>query len=509
MTRQFACFSSTALALGLMANTVAAEVTPADVWGDITAYVQGFGYSVMATETAEGSDLQVTDAVISMTLPEDEGEVSFSMSEVLLSDAGDGTVRVTFPASMPIAVNVTPDGEDPVDVVMDYTQEGLDMVVSGDPGAMVYSYTADSLGLVLSGLTVDGVPIPAEVARFALSSGPVEGRSAVTLSGGMREIDQSVTVGAVTYDMAFNDPDSGDSGTFTGQMTGLAIAGTGKMPQIVTPEMLADMMAMGVEGSGTFTHQGGQMQFSATDGGEVTQGQTSSQSGSLAVDVTADSLRYSIGGTGLSVSLSGGEIPLPVDVAMAEMGLTLELPTAASDTPEDIALAVTLGGFTMSDLLWNIFDPGNVLPRDPATVAFDLAGMVTPFISLYDTEALAQLEQTGGVPGELNALTLKGLTVEAAGVSLTGTGDFTFDNSDLESFDGLPKPTGAVNLNLSGANALIDKLIQMGLLAEEDAMGPRMMMGMFAVPGDGPDELKSTLEINEQGHILANGQRIQ
>ena len=35
-----------------------------------------------------------------------------------------------------------------------------------------------------------------------------------------------------------------------------------------------------------------------------------------------------------------------------------------------------------------------------------------------------------------------------------------------------------------------------------------MMLGMFATPV-GEDELTSTIEINEQGHILANGQRIQ
>ncbi|HKK96878.1 MAG TPA: DUF2125 domain-containing protein, partial [Marivita sp.] len=63
--------------------------------------------------------------------------------------------------------------------------------------------------------------------------------------------------------------------------------------------------------------------------------------------------------------------------------------------------------------------------------------------------------------------------------------------------------------SVSGANALIDKLISMGVLTSEDAMGARMMMGMFAVPGDAPDSLNSTITINEQGHVLANGMRIQ
>ena len=36
----------------------------------------------------------------------------------------------------------------------------------------------------------------------------------------------------------------------------------------------------------------------------------------------------------------------------------------------------------------------------------------------------------------------------------------------------------------------------------------RMMMGMFA-RSVGDDELSSKIEINDQGHVIANGQRIQ
>ena len=73
----------------------------------------------------------------------------------------------------------------------------------------------------------------------------------------------------------------------------------------------------------------------------------------------------------------------------------------------------------------------------------------------------------------------------------------------------MPKPTGSLDLTLVGGNGLIDKLVAMGLLPEEQAMGARMMMGLFAVPGDGEDSLKSKLEINEDGHVLANGQRLK
>jgi hypothetical protein len=36
-----------------------------------------------------------------------------------------------------------------------------------------------------------------------------------------------------------------------------------------------------------------------------------------------------------------------------------------------------------------------------------------------------------------------------------------------------------------------------------------MMMGLFARPGPGEDELVSKIEVTEDGQVLANGQRIK
>ena len=46
----------------------------------------------------------------------------------------------------------------------------------------------------------------------------------------------------------------------------------------------------------------------------------------------------------------------------------------------------------------------------------------------------------------------------------------------------------------------------------DDVRAPKVRRGTFVhvrLPGDAPDTLNSKLEINAEGHILANGQRIQ
>ncbi|MFN0194219.1 MAG: DUF2125 domain-containing protein, partial [Aestuariivirga sp.] len=115
---------------------------------------------------------------------------------------------------------------------------------------------------------------------------------------------------------------------------------------------------------------------------------------------------------------------------------------------------------------------------------------------------------SGAPPGELISFELTQLLAKVAGAELTGMGAFTFDNADLETFGGMPAPTGKIDLKVVGANTLMDTLISMGLMSEDDAMGARMMLSMFANPGAGPDEFTSVLEFKDKG-FFANGQQLQ
>ena len=105
-------------------------------------------------------------------------------------------------------------------------------------------------------------------------------------------------------------------------------------------------------------------------------------------------------------------------------------------------------------------------------------------------------------------MNVNALQLTVAGADLTGTGAFTFDNTDLETYGGMPKPTGKLALKLVGGNGLMDKLVALGVLPEDQAMSARMMLSMFANPGAGEDELNSELEFKDGG-FFANGQQLQ
>jgi hypothetical protein len=111
-------------------------------------------------------------------------------------------------------------------------------------------------------------------------------------------------------------------------------------------------------------------------------------------------------------------------------------------------------------------------------------------------------------PGELTSLDLTQILVKAAGTEIGATGALTFDNTDLVTFQGVPAPSGAINIDIKGVSALIDNLIKLGIITDDDAMGARMMLGMFTRPGAEADQVTSVIEFKDGG-LFANGQQLQ
>ncbi|MFZ7092353.1 DUF2125 domain-containing protein [Primorskyibacter sp. 2E233] len=496
-----------ALAFCAMAGPALADVSPQQVWDDLGTYMQGFGYSVDGTEAMSGDTLTVSDVVIGMPIPESDGAVTFGMDQISLTDRGDGTVSVSFPTTMPIAITSEIEGDE-LDMVLDYTHDGLEMIVSGAPENMTYTYTANSLGMVLSKLVVEGDVITRDMARVAMTIAGLEGSTNSVLRGGLRSLSQNMSSTDLTIDAAFNDPESSDGGVFNVKMSGVEMTSESVLPEGMDYSDPTKVFEAGLTTAGELSHSGSKVEFSATENG-TTNGTMSTSSGHIKFGVSGEELSYEIGNTDMVLAIAGPAIPLPINAEMAETSFRFAVPLKPSEEPQDASMGMTLAGFKTSEMLWNIFDPGAVLPRDPATISADLTAKVTPFVNLMDQEAMLQVESGEQLPGELNAVTLNSLLVEAAGGKITGDGAFTFDNSDLQSFDGMPRPEGKLNLSVSGANGLIDKVIQMGFITEQDAMGARMMLSMFTVPGSAPDTATSTIEVNAQGHVLANGQRIK
>ncbi|WP_291728995.1 DUF2125 domain-containing protein [Leisingera sp. F5] len=503
----FARSGVAAAILVVSAQGALADLSAQDVWADWKAYLTSTGYTVSGTEAVSGSTLTISDVSMVMPIPEEDGSGTVSFPEIQFVENGDGTVNVLLPAEFPMGFKFSGEGESFAGKLI-YAHDGTPMKVSGDAESMSYDYSSSKVTMTLDGLTADGEAVPADVAKVQIVMNDVATKTDMKIAGA-RKYDQTLTASSLSYDMGFNDPESNGTGSFKGALQGLNFTGTSTVPAGLEGPDMAALLEAGFAFDGTFTFTGGNGAVSGVDGSENFAMESNSQGGSIAVAMDKQHLTYDVSQIGTNVNISGSEIPFPLALSMAETGFKLMMPLAKSEEEQDFALGITLRDFAVPDMLWGMVDPTGQLPHDPATVVLDLAGKGKVLFDLFDPEAMESVESGEEQPGELNALTVKQLQVTAAGAELTGTGDFTFNNEDLVSFDGMPAPSGEADLKLTGANTLIDKLIGMGLMSDSDAMGARMMMGMLAVPGEGEDTLTSKIAISEDGQIHANGQRIK
>lgn len=507
MTVSFSRGAAAALAYFLASQAAWADLTAQQVWDEWRSYMVDVGYRVAGDESTSPGGLTVRDLVMSMDIPEEQSRIEIRLGSLGFAENGDGTVSVTLPDRFPIAFSGQPaDGESfAADLI--YSQTDAALVVSGDADEMIYEFAAAEAGLELGEVTVDGATLPAEAARGQIRFTDLESHS-VMKPGDMREVAQTMSAASLSYDIAFADPHAAEKASFAGTLDGLEFEGAGRLPSGVDSGDIRDLLAAGAAFAGRFTYGSGEGRMTGSEDGSEFAFASRSQGGGLGFAMDAESLAYDVSGTGVDMNVQTSDLPFPLSMTMAEMAFKLEMPVARSEEEQPFSFLLKLADFAVPEELWGLVDPGRALPRDPATVLLDVSGRAKLSADLFDpmiAEGLAGDQP----PGELHALTINELLVSAAGAKLSGLGEFTFDNTDLESFDGMPAPSGLARLQLVGANGLIDKLIGMGLMSEEDAMGARMMMGMLTVPGDAPDTLNSEITVTEEGHVLANGQRLK
>ena len=508
MPRTRTLLASTALGLSLTAHTAYADLSATDVWGDWRGYLEGMGYTVTATESAAGGTLSVSDIAVQINGGPDIQQMVMRLGGLQFVEARDGSVEVVMPPVMPIVIDVTPKStEKPARIELSYTQSGQKMTVSGDATAMAYDYGAQSFGLALTALMVDGVAMGQENARLSMAGNDLSSRTDVRV-GETRSYAQSMEMGNVSYDVFFKNPDDIETMSIASTVDAVTFTGTSAVPagQIAQAQDLTPLLAAGFSVDGTFSTRNAETKVEIVSQDGATQIKTGSASSTLGVAMGAGGIRYDVAAEQVQMGAQIAGLPFPLFAEMAKSGFSLHAPVQKSDDPQDFSLAFNATDFTMSDIIWALFDPSGQLPRDPATVALDLNGKARVLADSFDPEAMAR---SGAKPAELTALRIDKLTVDAVGARLDATGDMTFDNTDMTTLPGFPKPVGDISINLAGINGLMDTLVAMGMLPAEQIMGARMMLGMFAVPGDTPDTLKSKIEFNEEGQILANGQRLK
>ena len=496
-----------AIIVAILSGTTAyADVTAQQVWNNWTeqmaVYGQGF---TTGGEDMSGDTLTISDVKIEMS--DDEASIVAALGDIDLTENGDGTVNIKMGTSYPITVDLTPEYGDPATVNVTVSQSEMVLKVSGVPDAMIYDIAADSYGMRVDSIE-DDESMDVEVVDLAIAMLDLSGTYSVSQDT-LSRIAYAFNVGALDINAHFNEIDSDGFFKANGDIADLAM-----FANIVTPidmELDAEMPpfvdGLAMEGGYSFGQTDYSFDYNFPD--DSGSGAAAIEGGGLELSIDVDGAAYSGESRGIDVSLLLPNLaPFPLQASLAKYGFEALIPLSqGEDGPRDARLAFNITDFAISDTLWNIADPAEILPREPLTIALAVDAQVTPFFDFLDP-AQQESAMMSNIPGEVNGVQITELTIRGAGAEITGDGAFTFDNTDLLTFDGFPRPEGQATFAINGINGLVDKLIQIGLIPEDQAMMPRMMLGMFATPV-GDDMLTSTIEVNAEGQVLANGQRLR
>lgn len=484
----------------LTSTSAFADVSNQDVWTAWKDMLNGVGYNVTGDESESSNKLTISNLAMNFDLAPEEGNVTVNLGEMTFEEQGDGTVRIGMPATFPVHLLSEIDDET-TDMTLTATLDAMDMVASGNPGDVTYTYISDSITVDLTELLVNGEPVDNLDLSVMLTA--LSGVSSITGDDTV-QFAQKFAANSMIMKIKGDDPDKG-SFDVKMDMLGLAFDSNGVVPMGFDSDDPGDLLREGFEMQGSMSSQGTNLVAEVDEGQTPANINMSTGAAKFMAKVGDGIFDYDGRLNDVAFSMVGGDVPLPVVVNMDELSYGLLMPLLKSASPQDFDFSFKLAGLTISDMLWGIFDPEGMLPRDPATVSVALNGTAT----LFDDLVSENIDGAEEFPGEINTLSLTEFIVDMVGARISGDGGFTFDNTDMETFDGIPRPAGSIALNAKGVNALMDTLVAMGLLPEEQVMGARMMMAMFSVPGDSEDELNSVIEINDEGHVLANGQRIQ
>ena len=495
----------------LLAGTAlpaSADISPAEVWADWQRTLSTYGTTVaVGSEERSGDTLTLRNLDLSYSFPENGGSFATTIPELVFEDRGDGTVEIQISPEFDIDLTgIDAETGMPFAFTLVSRQPGLVTIASREGDTTRYDYIGADVSAVVDGIDVDGEELDFDIeVTLAGASGSYELTEGTPRTFVSRTAGEALIIGfdgtdpadpAATFeiDLTINDVEGEGSGTVT------ALSGFTDM---------SAMLSEGFDSEWELTHGEADYTIMADSPSEVFNMTTTSGSGSFFGSISPDGLVYGGGNSDLTVALAGSEIPFPqLTFSMAETEFEFAIPSVPSEEVSDFGVLLRLVDLEVSDAIWGIFDPTGQLPRDPATLVLDIVGKGRWLVDIFDPDVADDLE-ADEAPGEIESLTIESLALSAAGAELTGSGEFEFDNSGNGAFAPAPSPSGVANLELTGANALLDTLVSMGLMPEEQAMGARMMLGLFARPGNGPDTLVSTIEVGSDGSISANGQRIR
>ena len=487
----------------LLAN---AELSTRDAWDNLKKLLETGGYQVIGQEISVGSDLSIKNVQISFEV-DAQTDINFDISSVDLTKNKDGFIYIRLPEEIYVQyLNEDEFGYKTEASILVRARE-LDFKVSGKLSQVLYQLTASSAGFALVELLENGVPSPDFSAEMEFVLADVNSTIRVTgistieitslLSASGASIKGGLSVLSVPLELNFQYV-----------MDQLKSSSVSNEPKVSLDEDFELALAKGFSSTSNFTFDASQLSLNATTpGGPL----------SLLLTTGPSSLTSALSQSGFFIQSDNEQSKFNLNVPsngwnfeldFQEFSTSLNIPLLAKSGEQEFGMSVNLSGLNLSDTLWNLFDANNLMPDDPASIKFAIEGS-TILDEGLTSETIIENQNLDPLEfGQILRFKLKEFLFNALGITVEANGSFEFDNADLETFEGIPRPMGTASLKIKGSNAFIDRLENMQVLPSETIMGARMVLALI-MRATGDDILLSEFEIDEKGKVYANGQRLR
>lgn len=472
------CLSAPAALAQLSAQAIA------DEWLELVEE----GITVILDERVEGAGtVELRGVVLS------EDTVRVTVPSILFVETGDGRVEViTHPE---VVIEVETPGADFERVIGTIAFTGARTIVSGDDSQRIFAYEAESMVVSVDGFDGIDEEVPFD---FVLDIGGMTGQTTVLgMSTERPTFSVSFEATTVTSMMELITPES-DHIRASSVGSDLRFSGTVTVPPDgETDDMLRDGLRVGLQ----LEAGPGQSFFRLDSPFEAYESRSSSQGGRLAFSMSADGMSGEAISRGLDVFVDAGEMGMPpVALQVSEFAVGFVVPLLESATASPFGVGLRLVNLQPDAGLFAMFDPEGVIPRDPATLAFGVAGTGRWLVNIFDDAALMASDE----PAEIEQLEVTELRIALGGAEINVMGRLSIDNTNRGFLGGFPTPMGTIEARATGVPELLGMLVETGLLPPQEVEMILGSMMMFAVPDDSGG-FNATLEVTEGGEILLNG----
>ena len=486
-----------------------AQMNATIIWDEIKhiASENGFRISALMSQSEEG--IYITDfALIKKATDTNEvANVEIDLLDIQLLERDDGSVEIRPDYDQEIKIKVY-EGREVLSFVLKPLSDNTNMIISGEVGAPHFQITSTLFGMQLK--EYDLPPRYQGNESFEASIILNEMVSNQVFAGKMQDSPKSsFQADSINLFVNFDMPAEQMSGLISYKLEDVLVISRQDNLVSRASENLTNLLENGYNALGSYSIGASSIgfDFSSPDGN--LKGELASENSNVSSSLTQDGLIFDAYFANGLLKLSSSIMPIPVDISLKNANYGFTVPILKQMESQNFGVRLGVSDLLIAQDLWRLLDPNNNLKNGPLNAKIALSGKAKLLENFTELRPdIYEENNSNSIPLEVEEMFLEKLDLSFLGTFLQGEGRATLDNEDLTTFDRFPKPIGSFEFALSGVNALVDKLISSGFIDSDTGMGVRMMLSMFTIP-TGDDELRSKIEFNSLGHILANGQRLR